>query len=173
MQPALLIGDRILVNKFVFAHRRAGTGSRWPWLPHREPRHGDVAVLIAPQYRHYLVKRIIGLPYDQVDLADGRLSINRIRIEEAYVQPLSLQGGGSHSLSVPPERYFLLGDHRSRSLDSRTWGTLPARHLVGQAFVVYWSDASEHHEPDRLSGIRGLFSWLQRSRWERFMKPVR
>ncbi len=174
MHPALLVGDRILVNKFVFGGRRAGfSGSGLPWLPSRAPRRGDVVVLVSPQYRRYLVKRVIGLPYDQVDLEAGRLSINRTSVEEGYVQSPFLLDDGSLSLSVPAGRYFFLGDHRSQSLDSRSWGTLPARHLVGQAFVVYWSDTSDGAEPDRLKDTRGLFSWLRRCRWERFMKPVR
>ena len=174
MQPTLLVGDRILVNKFIFSDLRAGSEWTPPWLPSRLPRRGDVVVAVSPRRHQYLVKRAIGLPGEQLEMSQGQLFVDRAQVEETYLHTAHPDDGSIEATSIPLDRYFLLGDHRSGSVDSRVWGALPARHLVGQAFVIYWSDAAfDVADPDRLISTRDRLSWLQRYRWERLMRPVR
>lgn len=174
MEPSLLVGDHVLINKFIYGSRRAGEHRSFPWLPARGPDYGDVVVLAGPRHHQHLIKRCVGLPGDTLAAPQDTLYVNRRRAVETYLQaPGSTTG--LHTTSVPLDRYFFLGDHRTESRDSRSWGALTANHLVGQAFLVYWSEIPDDIEqPDKLThhSQRRLF-WLQRFRWNRIMKRVR
>jgi signal peptidase I len=124
--------DRVLVNRL--AYRFGG------------PRRGDVIVFEAPTKAlarcgagGAYVKRIVGLPGETVRLADGYVSIDGKPLDEnAYIRSRAQRGIASGSWKVPPGRYFLLGDNRNDSCDSRTWGSVARSSLIGPVVATYW-----------------------------------
>lgn len=169
MEPALLVGDHLLVNKFIFEGRGA-------WyehlLPYREPRRGDIIVFKFPYADHpHFVKRVIGLPGDRLRIFNQEVYVNGLRLNEPYVvhtsspDPLAdnfpprpndyfysslqpewaddiqnhIQNG---ELLVPPHKYFAMGDNRDQSLDSRYWGFVDRDAIMGRPVIVYWSVAA-------------------------------
>ena len=148
MEPNLLIGDHLLVNKFVSAPTFA-TVER-TLLPIDEIRRGDVIVFKHPKTpERDLIKRTIGLPGETVELRDRRVYINGKPLDEPYTQYL-LQSGASDlpqsdvrrnfgPETVPPGHYFMMGDNRDNSEDSRYWGPLPKNHVKGKALFLYMS----------------------------------
>lgn len=165
MVPTLLTGDFILVNKFAYGLRLPVIHNRV--VPIGDPERGDVAVFRYPlnESQDY-IKRIVGLPGDLVAYRDKRLYINGKLAEQnpagpwrgpdpAVVKKEDL-GTVSHEIlvhrnhpaqdfeyRVPAESYFVMGDNRDRSSDSRFWGAVPADNLVGQAFLIWMSWDSE------------------------------
>lgn len=141
MSPTLLVGDYLLVNKFIFASQWLAIERRF--LPQRLVNRGDLVVFKFPggATQDY-VKRCIGLPGDLVALRSGQVWINGELRREAL-------GGGVEwvadfgPLVVPPGQYFVLGDHRGDSSDSRDWGTVPASYIKGRPVVVYWSRGAD------------------------------
>jgi signal peptidase I len=126
MEPTLLPHDRVLVNKFLYRLR--------------EPRHGDIVVLRYPRdtHRNY-IKRIVGLPGDKVQITDGHLVVNGERIVELYVNDKSGKPSGNYdATTVPEDSFFVLGDNRNNSEDSRAFGFLKRTQVVGQAVMIYW-----------------------------------
>jgi signal peptidase I len=125
--------DRVIANRLAY---RFG-----------EPKRGQIVVFRAPETARRcglsgqgstFVKRIIGLPGELVSERDGVIHINGHRLIESYVDP-SLRGHGSHRWPrVAPEHYFVLGDNRTHSCDSRTWGTVPRGNLIGPVMLTYW-----------------------------------
>src|SRR3984885_12085807 len=167
MEPTLLVGDHLLVNKFVFE----GRGSWYEkFLPYRPVRRGDIIVFKFPYDDHpHYVKRVIGLPGDRLRIINQRVYTNGNPLEEPYVvhdpggadsfgddfPPANryfLQSGlrpewatrlfdyvDRSSLVVPPNRYFVMGDNRDRSWDSRYWGFVNRDAIMGRPIMVYWS----------------------------------
>lgn len=154
MEENLLIGDHILVNKFIYGP------VRWEWehslLPLRPLAFGDVAVFRAPDDPgRDFIKRCVGLPGDQIRIIDKGLWRNGVQLDESgYVQhvdpqvipdsPFALERERDQfgPYRVPAGSYFCLGDNRDRSSDSRYWGPVPADHFRGRAWFIYWSSAS-------------------------------
>jgi len=143
MIPTILRGDQFLVNKF-------GFGTRVPFsdvkiFTIREPRRGDVIVFEYPKNRrvHY-VKRVIGLPGDTVEIRDKRVYINGdeyVVESEIHSDPDIIPGQRDNfgPIIVPPDSYFMMGDNRDNSQDSRFWGFVHTRELTGTAQLIYWS----------------------------------
>jgi signal peptidase I len=167
MEPTLLVGDHLLVNKFIFG----GSGAWYEkLLPYRSVRRGDIIVFRFPydDHEHY-VKRVIGLPGDRLRIIDQQLFINEAPFPEPYAyhdltsyDPLSenfppppghftmmglrpewagqirnyLRSG---ELVVPPDHYFVMGDNRNDSSDSRSWGFVARDAIIGRPILVYWS----------------------------------
>jgi signal peptidase I len=184
MEPTLLVGDFLLVNKEI------STG-RFPALaPANLIRHGDIIVFHYPvDPALHLVKRVIGLPGDRLRLRDGRVLIDGHALSEPYafylpsapdsyrddfprvdradptvdsrwwVQMHSLVRNGE--LTIPPDSYFVLGDNRNNSDDSRYWGLVPRAAIVGKPFLVYFS----LKEP--------AVSLTNLARWERTLRIIR
>ena len=160
MEPNLLVGDHLIVNKMIFAP--AATGLERALLPDRPIRRGDIVVFKYPEEpaRDY-IKRVIGLPGDRLELRQKQVLINDQPIAEPYkhlLQPAGLGPGRVDDVresygpvTVPPHQYFMMGDNRDNSQDSRYWGFLPADFVKGQALFIYFStdEASSF-----LSGIR-------------------
>ncbi|MGH2376840.1 MAG: signal peptidase I [bacterium] len=123
MEPTLLPHDRVLVNKFIYRFR----------TPHR----GDVIVLRYPRDpgRNY-IKRIVALPGDFVEIKAGHLLINGLQLEELYVN--GAPSGDYGPETVPADSFFVLGDNRNNSEDSRAFGFLKREQVVGQAVLIYW-----------------------------------
>ncbi|MCC7008695.1 MAG: signal peptidase I [Acidobacteria bacterium] len=149
MEPNLLIGDHLIVNKMAFAPA-AGALER-TILPHREIRRGDVIVFKSPQEpERDLIKRVIGLPGDRLELRQKQVYVNGAPLHEPYAQLLEpppppgspptadvrVQYG---PVTVPEGQYFMMGDNRDNSQDSRYWGFLPASYVKGGALFIYFS----------------------------------
>jgi signal peptidase I len=192
MENTLLVGDHLIVNRFVYGPGSLGA----PLLPSRPLQRGDVVVFRSPEDpRIDLVKRLVGLPGDLVEVRGKRLYVNGqlVHDEVFAVHRDPLVGRAPDALhaalyrrdnfgpvTVPPERYFFLGDNRDFSYDSRSWGPAPAHYVKGRAFLIYWSNGGE--TPDgqprpvaaRLAQIaRTAFGFFAKTRWERSFRVVR
>jgi signal peptidase I len=148
MENNLLIGDHLLVNKFVLAP--TSTGVEESLLPTEPIRRGDVIVFKFPEDpERDFIKRVIGLPGETVELRKKRVYIDTTMLDEPYVRYLSPpdQDGGSAfdvreqygPVTVPDGHYFMMGDNRDNSEDSRYWGFLPQEYVKGRALFVYFS----------------------------------
>jgi signal peptidase I len=122
MQDTLLAGDFVIVNKLAYLFD--------------EPKRGDVVVFTPPfEASEPYIKRIIGLPGDEIVIHGGKVSVNGEIFQEPYVHsPL----GTSGNWSVPQGTLFVMGDNRDNSSDSRAWGTVPIENVIGEAIFVYW-----------------------------------
>ena len=190
MERTLLVGDFLLVNKVVYGAELPLVNRRLPAL--RTPRHGDVIVFEWPKDRSKnFVKRLVGLAGDTLAMRDGILIRNGVALAEPYVSHsdpeadpvweefrwqsdfLVRTAGAAVSyhpsrnnwgpIIVPQEQYFVLGDNRDNSLDSRYWGFVPDSLLRGRPEVVYFSFA-----PDSTEGM----AWLTHVRWTRLGERV-
>jgi len=149
MENNLLIGDHLIVNKMVFAP--TATGFERAILPHRDIHRGDVIVFKFPKDpTRDFIKRVIGLPGDQLELKRKKLYINGQELSEPYVHflaPLSPESDKRSDdlreeygpVTVPANQYFMMGDNRDNSEDSRYWGFMPASYVKGQALFIYFS----------------------------------
>jgi signal peptidase I len=194
MEENLLIGDHILVNKFIYGPRTSRLERAL--LPFRDVRRGDVVVFRWPvDPSRDFIKRAVGLPGDVVKFVDKRLYVNgRPVADESYTyhnDPVTYPRGPAQSpghsrdnfgpVRVPPGSYFCLGDNRDNSHDSRFWGVVPASHLKGRAFVVYWSFDEDPAEALEGPGWRGrlrqighvALNFFAHTRWERTFRIVR
>lgn len=125
MEPTLVAGDHVLVAKY--AYRLS------------EPERGDIAALQSPEDRdEVLIKRIVGLPGDEVGIRDGVLYVNGEREREAYVNHRLNDGNFFGPVQVPSGEVFVMGDNRANSRDSRTFGSIPERDLAGKALLRLW-----------------------------------
>lgn len=122
MKPTLQPGELLLVNKLAY---KLG-----------QPRHGDVIVFHYPgNPSEDYIKRLIGLPGDNIQIQGGLVYINGQAMDEPYIStPPNYQG----SWEVPEDSYFVLGDNRNQSSDSHSWGFVPIGNVVGKALIVYW-----------------------------------
>ncbi len=174
MSPGLVAGDHILVNKFLYAHLRGGEITAPRWLPMRDPRRGEVLVFGHPdEPRRRFVKRLIGRPGDTVEVDAGRVRIDGNPLAEPYLGPDAGEGASFEAQEVPAGSFFVLGDHRRSSSDSRSWGWLPADLVHGRAFLVYYSSAEPSHQDDEWSMIEQPLGWIAGSRLRRCLTWVR
>ena len=145
MEQNLLIGDHLLVNKFVYAP--AVTAAERMLLPLGEYQRGDVLVFKYPEDpERDFIKRLIGLPGETIELRQSRVFINGEPVAEPYLDAMR-QGGhmppdirGTFGPQVVPEGHlFMMGDNRGDSQDSRYWGFLNVKKIRGKALMIYWS----------------------------------
>jgi len=146
MEPTLLIGDHILVNKFVYGIRIPFTNKRWPEF--REPSRGDVVVFVYPEDRSKdFIKRVIAVGGDTVEIRDKKVLISGevTKDPHASFQSDMFYPGHVHAgdnmkpIEVPKGSLFVMGDNRDNSYDSRFWGFVPLRDVLGEASIIYWS----------------------------------
>jgi signal peptidase I len=146
MEDTLAIGDHILVNKFIYGSKIPFTGSRI--LKIRDPRQGDVIVFEYPEDPSKdFIKRVVGTPGDTVEVKDKRVYVNGKLYDnpheihkEADTVPKEMNPRDNKDLvKVPPGNYFVMGDNRDRSYDSRFWGFVSMDKIKGLAFIKYWS----------------------------------
>jgi signal peptidase I len=214
MQNTILIGDYLLVNKFIYAPG----GNPVPLLPQREISRGDIIVFKYPgfpdnkakvpdeggvPYQINFVKRVIGLPGDKIEIRNNQVFINDELLPEhrvigdssseeaalttkefeerqtdqsydVYYSQRSIHRAGQRDYPfagegepfvVPADSYFVLGDSRDRSLDSRYWGVVPRSLIIGRAMLVYWSC-------DRAASNGSFFGCLTHPRLERIGKMI-
>ena len=179
MEPNLLIGDHLLVNKLVFGPYL--TGVERALLPMKEIGRRDVIVFKYPEDpERDFIKRVIGLPGEQIEVRHKRVYVNGHLLDEPYahymedpppapqeLEPGDRQGSGGDPresygpVTVPPKHYFVMGDNRDNSQDSRYWGFLPGDYVKGRALVIYWS-----YEAESGNVVTG-------TRWRRLLHQVR
>ena len=194
MEENLLIGDHILVNKFIY-------GGSWSpleaaVLPLHPIRRGDVVVFKFPEDpERDFIKRCIGLPGDEIEIVDKAVFVNGQKIDDqsyAYrldprTYPRSVFLHDSYRdrdnfgpTTVPAGHYFFMGDNRDNSNDSRFWGPVPADFIKGRAFLIYWSFADGGESVDwpgyqgRAKQLANVFlSFFTNTRWERSFNIVK
>jgi signal peptidase I len=145
MAATLVPSDRVLVNRVIYRLR--------------DPRRGEIVVFDSAAVGHILIKRVVGLPGDVISVDGGSVFVNGRRLVEPYVRRVDGQtepteafiGTGrpwslEHAYTVPAGHYFLMGDNRVVSDDSRDWGPAPRGEIIGEAFATYWP----------LTRVRGL-----------------
>ncbi len=135
MLPTLDSGQRLLVNKFLFANVGDGNGGR-TFVFHGPERDDIVIFRSKSQSVGELVKRVVGLPGDEIDIRDGWVFVNGNREDRASGS--TKPGSTLYPLTVPEDMYFVLGDNRGRSNDSREWGFVEIKDLIGRAWFSYW-----------------------------------
>lgn len=165
MEDTLLVGDHLLVNKFLYGIQIPGVDGRF--LTIREPQRGDIVVFEFPEdrgqsfwKRRDFIKRIVGLPGDVVEIRDKKVFVNGQlhAVPEAVFKDGNLIPGGRDNMppvKVPPGHFFMMGDNRDRSYDSRFWGFVSNTEIKGKAFIKYWSWDSERFRPrwDRIGRL--------------------
>lgn len=174
MKPNLLVGDHLLVNKFVFAP--AASAIERALLPMRAIERGDVVVFKFPEEPDRdFIKRVIGLPGDTLELKNQTVHINGMPLIEPYAHYLfpATDAGQADSfdlrrkygpVTVPDGHYFMMGDNRDDSQDSRFWGFLPASYVKGRALFIYWSfdTPDDGSAPESFLGVR----------WDRLLHQI-
>lgn len=207
MERTLLIGDYLLVDKINYAQ-----GGLFHFLlPYRKVRHGDIVVFRYPvNPQQHFVKRVVGIPGDRVRIVNKQVYVNGQALVEPYTVhirperdpfrddfPTSKYMSGNvdsrwwlqmkkltedGELIVPEGHYFVLGDNRDDSLDSRYWGFVPAENLVGRPLLIYWSVNRERADDDgenpgsnaKLERFtKGIVRIFRDARWKRTMTVVR
>ena len=123
--------DRVLANRFIYRFR--------------DPRRGEIVVFETPPKARLrcgaggtFVKRLIGLPGETVRVTDGQVYINGKLLPEPYIRPDRRDHNPTQTIHVPKGQYFMMGDNRQQSCDSRQWGAVPRANLIGEVFAVYW-----------------------------------
>jgi signal peptidase I len=125
MEPLLMDGERIVVNKFLYRFRPI--------------ERADVVVFWYPRDPSAsFIKRVVGLPGDVVELREGRLYVNRRPVPEPYLPDAYRDSDNYPPHEVPQGFYFVLGDHRRSSSDSRSWGDVPEKYIYGRAVFRFW-----------------------------------
>lgn len=146
MKNTLLVGDHLLVNKFLY-------GTHIPFthiilMKIRDPKRGDIIVFKYPEDESKdFIKRVIGTPGDVVQIICKKVYVNGKPIPEPYtiyrddqIQPKSMGPKDNFGpIFVPPHKYFMMGDNRDRSQDSRYWGFVDESKIIGKAIILYWS----------------------------------
>jgi signal peptidase I len=193
MENNLLIGDHLLVNKYVF-----GPAQSWlerTLLPTAQPRRGDVIVFKYPEEPDRdFIKRVIGLPGDTLEVRQKKVYVNGTALDEPYAHYMDSASTVSEfrevtavdvrerfgPVTVPEGQYFVMGDNRDNSQDSRYWGFLPRDNIKGRALVIYWSyEAGREDYEDESAGAaaRGVGSvalhFFTRTRWSRMLHQIR
>jgi signal peptidase I len=214
MENTLLVGDHLVVDRITLA-----PPTTWmPLVHYREPRRNDVVVFLKPvpdivdgqPVIQFLVKRLIGVPGDHIQLRNGIVIINGVAQNQPHAQPTTLDNHSdfldefpsippsvernateawsvefpSHiedgNLVVPPGKYFMMGDNRHNSLDSRYWGFVPRENIVGRPLFNYWSFKTSEDQYEQ-TGIGSTVAWIGHvalhffsdTRWSRTLHLIR
>jgi len=192
MEENLLIGDHLLVNKFVLGP--SVTSAERRLLPIAQPERGEIVVFKFPEEpERDFIKRVIGLPGETVELRERQVFVDGEPLDEPYVHYLRPVGSVGLDevtssdvrerygpVTVPRGQYFVMGDNRDNSQDSRYWGFLPRELIKGKAAVIYWSfdsgpeNAAASDSRGTLGNLASVFiHFFIRTRWERTLQQIR
>jgi len=205
MENTLLIGDYLLVDKVHYGH----PGVWGDILPYSTIKRGDIIVFRYPVHpSQHFVKRVVGVPGDRVRLQNKAVYVNGSPVHEDYVVYKAMMAdhyrddfptleaaapdvtarwwGKMRSLvhdgelTIPPDSYFVLGDNRDKSLDSRYWGFVPRENIIGRPLIIYWSmrtqepETSSHVPDDNLGRFIYMMTHvMQETRWDRTLRIVK
>ncbi len=142
MRTTLLEGDLILVNKFIYGAKVPFTDLNLPAL--RQPNRSDVIVFIYPESpKKDFIKRLVGLPGETVEIKNGTVYINDKPLldsvfNQRYYYNRGEFGQEGRKIKIPEDDFFVLGDNSASSQDSRYWGFVPRKNILGKALVIYW-----------------------------------
>ena len=195
MEDNLLIGDHLLVNKIAY-----GPHLGRPWdvvAPYREPARGDVVVFKWPrQPERDFIKRTVGIPGDRVEIHDKVVYVNGeprredppvfhkvsdVIPDSPYLPEESRHRDNLPSVAVSPGGYFMMGDNRDKSYDSRFWGEVPRANFKGRGLLIYWSfelpkEWLDKENPTPRESLRNLFyivtHFFTKTRWSRTFRIV-
>jgi len=146
MKPTLQIGDHLLVTKFIYGIKIPII--RKTLIPISDPKRGDIVVFIYPEDRSKdFVKRVIGVSGDTIEIKDKKIFLNGMPYKDSYgvyaddmIIPGAAQPRDNFGpVTVPSGNLFVMGDNRDQSYDSRFWGFVDQRDVLGKAFIIYWS----------------------------------
>ena len=193
MEENLLIGDHLLVNKFVLGPSLSGVERAL--LPIGEIEREDVIVFKYPEEpERDFIKRVIGLPGETLEVRDKKVFVNGQPLDEPYAHYIDAPTTPSEfhevtsfdvrerygPVTVPPNQYFVMGDNRDNSQDSRYWGFLPREHIKGKALLIYWSYEAGREDYEQagagaaLKRMASVFvHFFTRTRWDRMFRPIR
>jgi signal peptidase I len=208
MENTLLVGDHLVVDRISLA-----PASKWmPLVHYREPQRGDVVVFLKPGYPDlFLVKRLVAVPGDHLQLRNGAVIINGVAQPQPHAEPTTPENHSDFldefpsvppipqpdmtpeswavefphyiqdgDLVVPPGKYFMMGDNRHDSLDSRYWGFVPRENVVGRPLFNYWSFETPEHQYEE-TGLSNSVAWMAHvalhffteTRWSRTLHIIR
>ena len=193
MEENLLIGDHLLVNKFALGP--TASMLERGLLPVSTVKREDIVVFKYPEEPDRdFIKRVIGLPGETVEVREKKVYVNGQALNEPYAHFLQPPSAPSEfhevtsfdvrerygPVTVPANQYFVMGDNRDNSQDSRYWGFLPREYIKGKALIIYWSyEAGREDYQDESAGatLRGLGSvfvhFFTRTRWDRMFHQIR
>jgi signal peptidase I len=192
MEENLLIGDHLLVNKFVFGP--TALAAEKAVLPIADIKRGDVLVFKFPvEPERDFIKRVIGLPGETVEVKERKIYINGTVIDDPHAHYLLPASSSDYHevtsfdvrerygpVTVPANQYFVMGDNRDNSQDSRYWGFLPRENVKGKALLIYWSYESDRGELEQagagatLRNLASVFThFFTRTRWSRMLHQIR
>jgi signal peptidase I len=191
MENNLLIGDHLLVNKFIFGPTPLAIGRAV--LPVRAIRRGDIIVFKYPdEPERDFIKRVIGLPGETIELRNKKVYVDGKPLDEPYVHFLTPPSSEDQEVTsydvrenfapktVPADQYFVMGDNRDNSQDSRYWGFLPRGYVKGKALVIYWSYESgreDYMDEGLVASLKRFGSvithFFTKTRWERLFHQIR
>jgi len=169
MENTLLVGDHIFVNKFIYGYHIPFTKGRV--LQFKSPERGDIIVFVFPEDTEKdFIKRVIGVPGDLIEVRQKTVYLNGQPIREDYAR--FVEGADPEGLvrarddmpaiQVPPGKYFVMGDNRDRSYDSRFWGFVDSEAVIGKAMFIYFSI-----DWSRDVGWMEFWRWPELVRWNR------
>lgn len=162
MIPTLVVGDHILVNKFIYGTKIPFYDKRIFML--RKPKKGDIIVFRYPEDpSRDFIKRVVAIEGDIIESRNKKVYVNGNLVDEPYsqhtddsIKPLGLEPRDNFGpYIVPKEKYFMMGDNRDQSYDSRYWGYVDIKEIRGEALIIYWSWDGKKNWP-RFERIGGL-----------------
>ena len=204
MEDGLLVGDHIIVNKMIYGPTLPVLGTIFPV---REIKRGDIVIFkYPPDPKVDYIKRVIGLPGETVEIYRHQVTINGTPVEElgldedrytlqwrnadteraeaigadtSYDPGLDPEANTRLQFTVPENHYFMLGDHRSVSRDSRYWGTVPRENITGRAVLIYWSynaDREAYRETNPMNQVvnlvKSFVTFPVNTRWGRIVNII-
>jgi len=148
MEPTLLIGDHILVNKFIYGTKIPFSDTRL--FQFAKPQRGDIVVFVTPEDKEEsfwdqrdFIKRVVGIEGDFLEIKDKKVYINGKSWEDSFAvhrdPGIRKQRDNFGPITVPKDSLFVMGDNRDHSNDSRFWGFVNMKEVKGKAFIIYWS----------------------------------